>query len=186
MPHLELSGHEMPLDLLAKQLKKAKTTEQLHQAIVNAPFSDPLAAALLDLGVVVLLLVNKKTQTIDRVALSDTYSAKGAVRMSAKPFHDIKIPVDYKQDYVARTIASAKPHATNDWKYLFIPALTTKDAHFNQAGAGIESSTVYPLPLKQGGALIFSFYQPVASITKKHHAFMQSYCALVSTYLQEG
>lgn len=55
---------------------------QLNDTIVNAPFGDNLGAIDIDLGVVVLLLARPETKTIDRIALSDTYSAKGAVRMS--------------------------------------------------------------------------------------------------------
>jgi hypothetical protein len=131
----------------------------------------------------VFLLVNKKTGNIDRVALSDTNSAKGAVNISDKPFKEIKIPLDYTKNIIAKAIASTKPQATSDWKYLFTPDLSSSSARFNQAGAGIECSHVYPLTARDGGALIFSFYQPMDQIGTKQHAFMDRYSNLVDSYL---
>lgn len=166
---------------LGKLLSEAPTKKALHKAVVNAPFSDPLKAATLDLGVVVLLLVNDETDTIDRVALSNTYSAQGAVQMSAKPFNHIKVPLGHPDNIIARAIASGQPQQTYDWPDLFVPALTPKQARLNQAGAGIECSAVYPLPdANGGGALIFSFHQPLTEINDKHHAFMAAYTKLVS------
>lgn len=168
---------------LDQRLSSAKTKKTLHKAITNAPFYNPMTALDYDLGIVVLLLANKAHNTIDRIALSDTYSAKGAVKMSAKPFTDIKIPLNHNVNLIAKAIASNKPQQTADWNYLFTPALTADEAHFNQAGAGIEASMIYPLDRKIGGALIFSLYQPLSNIETKHKVFMAEYTKLVSEYL---
>jgi hypothetical protein len=156
----------------------------LFHSIVNAPFTDPVQATLYDLGIVVLLLVNKKTNTIDRIALSDTPQAHGAVKMSEKPFNTIKIPADYKGNIIAEAIRSGKPHHTGDWQYLFTPALSAQAARFNQAGAGVECSFVYPLiGARDGGALIFSYFQPFSNIEPRHRTFMQFYSQLAADKL---
>jgi len=159
----------------------ATDEHDLFETIVNAPFHNPIFSTSIDLGVVVLLLVNKKTKTIDRIALSNTPQAHGAVKMSEKPFSAIKIPVGYKGNIIAESIDTGTSHHTSDWQYLFMPALSMQAARFNQAGAGIECSYVYPLVgARDGGALIFSYYQPRANIKTRHRNFMQFYSQLVA------
>jgi hypothetical protein len=153
---------------------------------VNAPFHNPVLSTSFDLGIVVLLLADPATQTINRVALSDTDAAIGAVKMSEKPFHEIKIPLNHSHNIIAQAIATGKPHYTSDWQYLFVPAMSAQAARFNQAGAGIECSHVYPLiGVQSGGALIFSYYQPAANITLRHKEFMQAYTDLAAQALQK-
>nr|AIA13154.1 Unknown Function [uncultured bacterium]AIA13343.1 Unknown Function [uncultured bacterium] len=169
---------------LRELLAAAKGMAQLHNAIVNAPFHELRHTTHLDLGIIVLLLVNQKDGTIDRTALSDTDAAHGAVRMSEKPFAQIRIPASHSSNIIARAIADGKPHSTSDWKYLFVPALTSQAARFNQAGAGIECSQVYPLQAGDGGALIFSFFQPHSNLGAEHVTFMKTYSEMVSEALR--
>ena len=166
-------------------LNAAKNEEELLEAIVNAPFYDPIKATKLDLGIVVLLLANKKEGTIERVALSDTEQAKGAVRMSELPFREIKIPLGHPVNAIAQAIESGEIQSVSDWQFLFTPALSPRAARFNQAGAGIEFSCVYPLKARDGGALIFSFFQVSNNIRQKHHQFMTYYARLADSYLQK-
>lgn len=169
---------------LQKELSSAQTDQALLEAIVNAPFRHRVEVTKLDLGIIVLLLVDPKTKLIDRVALSDTEQAAGAVKMSEKPFHDIKIPLGYESNLIARVIKTGKPQSTTDWKYLFVPDLSPRAARFNQAGAGIECSYVYPLTARSGGALIFSYYQACANIGETHQSFMERYIRLVNDRLK--
>src|SRR5688572_13179335 len=128
-----------------KPLLRSRSDAELFESIVNAPFSNPVAATELDLGIIVLLLVDKQAGIIDRVALSDTVHAAGAVKMSEKPFRAIKIPLNHEVNAIARAIREGKLQTVSDWKYLFVPDLSPRAARFNQAGAGIEFSCVYPL-----------------------------------------
>lgn len=168
---------------LRQILKGARSDAQLFQAIADAPFHDAVKATQLDLGIVVFLQVNPTSKTIDRVALSNTEAAVGAVRMSEKPFHEIKIPLGHQKNAIARAIATGAPQFVSDWKYLFIPAMDARAARFNQAGAGIEFSVVFPYKARDGGALIFSYFQIDKNICHEHHEFMQNYIALVDTHL---
>lgn len=171
------------LKRLSDILSVAKNDAQLFKLIVNAPFHDMVKATELDLGILVLLQVNKKTGTIDRIALSDTEAAAGAVRMSEKPFHEIKIPIGHPENAIARAITTGAPQFVSDWKYLFVPALDAHAARFNQAGAGIEFSAVFPIKARDGGALIFSYFQVCHNIRHEHHEFMQSYIDIVAKQL---
>lgn len=173
-------------DHIKQLLGAAQSDEELFFAIVNAPFHNKVRTTQLDLGIVVLLLVNPQTGTIDRVALSDTEQAAGAVKMSEKPFKEIKIPVDFYDNLIAKAINTGKPQCVTDWQYLFVPALSPSAARFNQAGAGVEFSCVYPLRARSGGALIFSYYQESKNIGPKHESFMRAYSKLSDTALGHG
>ena len=161
-------------------LERASSKEELYQAIVNVPFDNPLVAAQLFLGIVVLLLVNPKTKMIDRIALSDTHLAKGTVKVSVKRFEDIKIPVDYPDNLIAEAVRTNQAQVTTDWQYLFAPALTPQEARFNQAAGGIGYSAIYPFKAKRAqGALIYSYFQYPENISRKQQSFMEHYTQLV-------
>lgn len=171
------------LQRIKNLLGAAKGDQELLEAIVNAPFHDKIRVTDLDLGIIVLLQVNKSSGTIDRVALSNTEQAHGAVKMSEKPFKEIKIPLGYEGNLIAKAISSGEMQCVTDWQYLFVPALSPRAARFNQAGAGIEFSCVYPLKSRGGGALIFSFYQVGTSIKNRHYTFAAKYTKLVDKFL---
>lgn len=174
----------MDLARLRESLETANNDESLFQSIVNAPFEQRVAAAFLFLGIVVFLQVNKTDGTIDRIALSDTELAKNTTDVSVVPFARIRVPLAQPENIIAQAIRTGKPQDTTDWKYLFEPALTPEQARINQASAGIAYSAVYPLKSRDGGALIFSYFQYEHGVTKDHHAFMMAYTKLVDERLQ--
>lgn len=178
------TGNNLYLEELNKSLDSSQNGSKLFKTIVNAPFKDRRHSALLGLGIVVLLLVDKKSRTIDRIALSDTELAQGAVDVSVKHFKDIKIPLNYKGNFIAEAIRSGRYQQTSDWQYLFSPALKPEEARINQAGAGIGCSFVYPLKsARDGGAMIFSFFIPLDKIEAVHRDFMYRYSKLVTKIL---
>jgi len=153
--------------------------------VVDAPFADKIHAVQCDLGITVLLLVNKKTKTIDRIALSNTELAKKALEITAVPFHEIKIPVSSTSNAIATAIHTQKLQKVSDWKYLFTPVMTAKASRFNQANAGIGCSMVVPLhDCHDGAAMIFSFYQQPEKINHRHVDFAKAYAALVGDLLR--
>ncbi|MDL2363222.1 MAG: hypothetical protein QFB86_02475 [Patescibacteria group bacterium] len=174
----------MDLTVLRATLQSAKTRAEVQTAIVNAPFHFKVEAAFLFLGIVVLLVVDEATGLIDRVALSNTELAENTTTVSAKPFHDIKIPLSNAENIIAQAISSKEKQETTDWKYLFTPALTDEEARLNQASGGIAYSAVYPLKdVKTGAAMIFSYYQYLHEIGDQQHAFMDEYSQLCSEAL---
>jgi hypothetical protein len=178
------TGNNLYLEELNKSLDSGDDDKKLFKSVVNAPFKDRRHSALLGLGIVVLLLVNKKARTIDRIALSDTELAQGAVEVSVKRFREIKIPLNYKGNFIAEAVRSGRYQQTSDWQYLFIPALKPEEARLNQAGAGIGCSFVYPLKnTRDGGAMIFSYFIPLNKIEPLHRDFMYRYSKLVSQVL---
>ena len=87
---------------------------------------------------------------------------------------------------IAKAIHAGMYQDTTDWKFLFEPALTPAQAHINQANAGIAYSAVFPLKARDGGAMIFSYFQYIDSIGKNQIEFMQRYSALVDSRLSAG
>ncbi len=170
-------------------LQATSHTNELYKAIVNIPFDNRVQSTNLGLGIVVLLLSNPENKTLDRIALSDTELAAGAVKMSAKPFHEIKIPLDQKSNILIQAIQSQRYTKTTDWATMFTPVLTAQEARFNQAGAGIDCSVVYPLLVQNAtdssaiGAMIYSYFEPLNHISKAHHEFMESYTTIVAAFL---
>ncbi|HET9174028.1 MAG TPA: hypothetical protein VFN56_01965 [Candidatus Saccharimonadales bacterium] len=159
-------------------LSGAQTSDEINRAIVDTPFRlcRP-QAALIFLGITVLLEVNTKSHTIDRIALSETELARNTTQVSYVPFEAIKIPVDDPDNIIAKALRSGMPQDTTDWRYLFTPALTAEQARINQASGGIAFSAVYPVDTNR--AIIFSYYQYQQHIGKAQRDFMDHYTALV-------
>lgn len=168
-----------------QQLAKPADAQHLYKAIVNAPFKDKLATTILGVGIIVLLIKNQASGTLDRIALSQTEQAEGAVSISVKPFTEIRIPLSAHDNALIQAMHSQEHRILTDWKYLFIPALTAQEARLNQAGAGIDCSVVYPLnDYENGGAMIFSYYEPMSRLTNVHHDFMRTYSTACAKALQ--
>ena len=167
-------------------LKDAKDDTALFEAIVNVPFRvNKVEISQLSLGVIVLLLVNAKTKTIDRIALTENEVAERTKRMSVKRFEEIKIPQNHPQNAIAQAINSGTYQVVTDWQYLFVPEMTPEESRFNQADGGIGCSIVYPLvgARGDGGALIFSYFKYASKINGDDHAFMKAYSELVAQSL---
>jgi len=170
-------------DSLGARLQIAVDDKTLFKHIVNVPFADRLHVTTLDLGIIVLLLVNKNEGTIDRIALSNTEMANNTVKISDKPFKQIRIPVDHEVNILSKAIRTGRSQHTVDWEYLFTPSLSGESARFNQSAGGIGCSYVYPLKVRDGGAMIFSFYTPISNISKEHTDFMKLYASAVTKAL---
>lgn len=169
---------------LKTTLAGAETDLELYRAIVNAPFSFKIETTLMSLGIIVLLLVDKKNGMIERIAISNNELAKRTKSRSAKKFEDIKIPISHPENIIAKAIETGTPQSTTDWQYLFVPELSPQDARFNQIEGGIGFSSVYPLiGARDGGALIFSYFQYPERIHTPQEDFMERYTSLVSERL---
>lgn len=173
--------------LMKDTLAAPSDDSELFSKIVDSPFQYRIPSALLGLGIVVLLLVNKNDGMLDRVALSDTEQAQGAVNASAKPFHDIRIPLSYEENALIKAIKTEEPQKVIDWRYMFEPAMTAQEARFNQAGAGIACSVIYPLiGARDGGCMIFSYFTEPGEIGEAHHEFMKQYSELAAQALKNN
>lgn len=166
---------------ITERLHSLKNKTDLFNEIVNLPFEYRVQTTHLFLGIIVLLLVNKKKQVIERIALTKNELAEGTIEMSVKPFKEITIPVGFRKNIISKAIADNKPYMTTDWKYLFAPDLTPTQARLNQAGGAIGYSWVYPIEdIKDGGALIFSYFGFPEEDQTEQKNFMAKYSNIVS------
>jgi len=177
------SGNDDYFEELADKLASSKDDADLFGTIVNAPFDDPSVTTGLGLGFLSLVLVNPKTATIDRIAISKTETAQGAIDVTVKRFEDLKVPVGHRANLVNKVISSGKSQRTTDWNDLLTPVLKPEEARLNQAGAGISTSYIYPLKARSGGAIIFQFYVEPSQIGPDQTHFMKRYSRLVSEAL---
>lgn len=167
-----------------KSALAATDPKSLATAIVNTPFKYRADMVIMGIGIIVLLIADKQCGQIHRVALSNTELAEGTTRISYKKFEDIKVPIDDAQNIIAKVIRNQEPLMTDDWKYLFTPALSPDQARLNQAGGGIAFSYVYPLSFQgERGAMIFSYFKGPEQIGKAERDFMAAYSQAVSEKL---
>jgi hypothetical protein len=154
-----------------------------YQSLVDAPFTT-FAPVSIDLGAIVLIFKNDATQTFDRIALSRTEPAAGAVRASNKPFRNIRIPFHTKDNAIVEAYETGNKQVVTDWKYLFNPELSTEEARDNQRGAGVQTSVVQPFSGSNvDGALIFSFLCPETALTEEHIDFIDTFQLLIEHFL---
>lgn len=166
---------------LCEILDNAESDQDFLQKIVDAPFEDRLRSTLLGLGFLAFLRVNKKDHMLDRITISDTATSRGAINMTNKPFHDMKVPLNHKGNIVLTAIATGHYQQTSDWHLLTDPAVTAEESRMNQAAAGIATSIVYPLMnIKPKGAIIFQYYLNMGEITPQQHNFMFRYIKAVT------
>lgn len=181
-PHLDEAYYQQ----LARILAAAKNDKELFESIADAPFFDRTTATLLDLGFLSFVLVNNKQKTVDRVAISHTATAQGAINITVKPYKDLVVPLNHKSNAVVEAIRSGRYQQTMDWNNLLTPVLKPEEARLNQAGAGISSSYVYPLlKVRNGGAIIYQYYTTMDKVGVVHHDFMFRYTKLVSDALRK-
>jgi hypothetical protein len=170
---------------LESALANCRSEKQLYEAIVNTPFIEKHRTTAFGLGFLSLVLVDKKAGTINRISISNTDTAKGAINITVVPFEKLIVPVGYKGNIVAEAIRVGRPQQTSDWKTLLVPVLKPEEARLNQAGAGIAASFVYPLVgYRDGGAIIFQYFVPIDRVGREQHEFMFRYTKLVSRILK--
>jgi len=179
MPHQIPANFTVDFDTLEAMLQAAPANK-LPQAIVDAPFRQKVEMALLGLGITVFLKARPDTNTLDRIALSNTEMAAGSTRYSMKKFEDIKIPLDHDENALVTTYKTGHWQLLSDWAPMFVPELTPDQARLNQASAGIGSSVIYP---HAEGVMIFSYFQEPDNISAAHHGFMERYIKLFESYL---
>lgn len=176
-----MAQHTDPhLQNLASILSKS-TKDTCYQSVVDAPFEDKLQSAMLGLGIVALIILNKKDKTLDRVAISQTDRAKDVLKSTVKPFYAIKIPASTQSNLIATAVRTGKTQITTSWSDLLTPALTPKDAALDQTISAIGCSIVEPFKCKTlSGALLFDFFLGSESLTKEHNDFIEQYTKLVT------
>ncbi len=138
--------------------------------------------------IIVLTLIDERTQTLKRISLSQTDEAKKALEASAIPFHEIEIPLSATDNILVRALAEKKPLVTNSWPDLFRPVLTDDQAITNQLAAGIKTSMIFPVINhdKPIGVLIFSMAKNTKDIPSKDMDILSGFTDLVGLAVQNA
>ena len=144
----------------------------------------------LDLGyrIIVLTLADKNRNVLNRVSLSQTPEAAKAQEASAIPFHKIDIPLDANDNLLIKTLNDKKPYVTKFWPDIFKPILTEQQALRNQAAAGIKTSMLFPVIVRDIaiGVLIFSMVKDEKDVTENEYDLIKGYTDVVGLAVQNA
>lgn len=144
----------------------------------------------LNLGyrIIVLTLVDERKKTLKRISLSQTPEAARAQAVSKIPFHDIEIPLSADDNLLIRTIDEKIPQSTHWWPDLFRPILKDEDAVVNQRAAGIKTSLVFPIIVREKaiGALIFSMIKDESEVSEDERDLIKGFSDVVGLAVQNA
>ena len=153
--------------------------------IVNSILSE---LGYLELGyrILVLTLVDQQTQTLQRVALSQTAEATKAVTASPIPFEQIAVPLTATDNLLIQALQEKKVLVTHDWPDIFRPVLSDEAARTNQRSAGISTSMLYPLVVNNEaiGVMIFSMIKQESDVSTQEQDLLARFCDIVGLAVQ--
>ena len=165
-------------------------TLDFHEVVQKIVDSILLNLGYLNLGyrIVVLILHDKKTNTLQRVSISQTAEAKKALTASPIPFRQITIPLEEKTNICVQAFTDKKPYATSYWPELLSPAFKKDEAIAIQNLVGIKTSLVYPLTFKNEsvGVLIFSMVKHEKDVTAEEKELIAGFTDIVSLAVQNS
>lgn len=172
---------------LQKILLDTLDYDQVVFRVVNTILFD---LGFIDLGyrIIVLTLLNKKKGVLERVALSQTDEAFQALKASAVPFHEIKIPLRANDNLLIKTLKAKKNHITHNWPEIFSPVLTSEQALTNQKAAGIKTSLLFPITVRDEaiGVIIFSMVKSEKDVTQEEKKLIQGFCEIVGLAVENA
>lgn len=144
----------------------------------------------LELGyrIIVLTLVDEARGVLKRVSLSSTLEAARAMAASAVPFHEIEIPLEVYDNLLIKVINEQKPYTTHYWPDIFKPILVTEEALANQKAAGIKTSMIYPVIVKEKsiGVLIFSMVKDEEEVSDDEKDLIRGFTDIVGLAVQNA
>ena len=157
------------------------------QEIVDAVLHE-LGYLKLGYEIMVLTLINKKTDTLERISISKTNKAKLALEKSPIPFHKIKIPLDDQHNLLIKAIKAKTPLTTRDWREILTPAFSQEEASIIQQDLGIKSSLIYPVysQTEVTGALILSMSKQPSQVTEAERDLVRSFADIVGLAVQNA
>ena len=138
--------------------------------------------------IIVLTLVNNEARTLQRISLSQTPEAARAQEVSAIPFHDIEVPLSAMDNLLVKVLNERIPRSTTYWPDLFRPVLTDEEALRNQRAAGIKTSMVYPVVVRDKaiGVLIFSMVKEDREVLEEEKELIRGFTDIVGLAIQNS
>ncbi|OGV91906.1 hypothetical protein A2783_02135 [Microgenomates group bacterium RIFCSPHIGHO2_01_FULL_45_11] len=152
-------------------------------------------SVLLELGylklgyqIVVLCLTDQKDRQLKRIAISHTKKARQAIKESPIPFHEIVIPLSYRDNILIKTMRQKAPHVTRKWPDILMPSFSEDEALKIQKSLGIRTSIVYPVLARNKaiGALIFSMSKDPIEVSADEKDLIRSFSDIVGLAVQNA
>lgn len=160
---------------------------QVVQRTVDGLLSE-LGYLQLGYRIIVLTLINEEKGVLQRISLSSTPEAARAQEASAIPFHDIEVPLNAQNNTLIRALTEKRPFVTQYWPDLFRPVLTDEQALKNQQAAGIKTSMVYPVVVRDKaiGILIFSMVKDISQVQEEEKELILGFTDIVGLAVQNS
>ncbi|KKU92229.1 MAG: hypothetical protein UY21_C0003G0005 [Microgenomates group bacterium GW2011_GWA1_48_10] len=161
--------------------------KQVVQRIVDGLLTE-LGYLQLGYRIIVLTLVDETNNELRRISLSQTEEALKAQQASAVPFQEIKIPLSAKDNLLIKTLNEKRPYVTHYWPDIFTPILTSEQAVANQTAAGIKTSMIYPVIVKEKsiGVLIFSMIKEEKDVSEVEKELINGFTDIVGLAVQNS
>lgn len=160
---------------------------QVVQKIVDSVL---LELGYLKLGyhIVVLALVDQKTNVLKRISISQTDDAKKALQASPVPFSEINIPLTAKENLCIKALDTKQPFNTTRWSDILSPPLSEKEALDTQKQVGIKTSLIYPVVSKNEslGIIIFSMVKSEKEVSPQEKDLIASFTDIVGLAVQNA
>ncbi len=139
--------------------------EQLANKVVNVVLTE-LDYLQLGYQIIVLTLVNKKRQIVERVAISKTKAATKALEETPIPFKKIEVPLSAKENLLVKAINNKKIYFTHDLSDVLYPEASRVVWREIQKACHIKTSMIYPIVVRGEtiGAMIFSLSKGVNKV----------------------
>jgi signal transduction histidine kinase len=138
-------------------------------------------------GMMVLALVDDKTQELKRISISRTPEAEKAISVLPIPFHDIVMPLT-ADNISVKAVRDKKVYVTKDWSDMLCPPYTSEEARMIQNAAGIKNSMVFPIIAKNKaiGILIFSMTKDAEAVTHDEMDLIESFTDVAGLAVQNA
>src|SRR3990167_9412716 len=138
--------------------------------------------------IIVLTLVDQEKGLLKRISLSQTPEATRAQMASTIPFHEIEIPLSAKDNLLIKTLEEQKPNVTHYWPEIFKPVLTSEQALTNQKAAGIKTSMLFPVRVRDKGigVLIFSMIKDEKEVSEAEYDLIQGFTDVVGLAVENA
>jgi len=144
----------------------------------------------LNLGyrVIVLALIDEKTQTLKRISFSRTKEGVQAIGSLSLPFEHIAIPLAEENNLCIRVIKQQEPLITHTVADVFYPTLREEEIEPIQQAIGIKTTMVYPVLLrgKPMGVLIFSLIKSEQEVSQEEKDLLAGFTDVVGLAVQNS
>lgn len=181
------TGNHIALRHLEKIILDTLDFKEVVQKIVDSLLLE-LGYLHLGYGIVVLALLDKDTQLLRRVSISQTPDAKKALEATPVPFKAIDIPLIAENNVSIKVLKTGLPASTNNWEEMLVPPFTVEQAKQIQGVLAVKSSLIYPIISKGEtiGVMIFSMNKDEAEVSEKERELIAEFTDIAGIAVQNA